>query len=223
EAVVEKNLDFLVSFSAGVFLIFAYKLSGETIEHTSSVAEGLLWIFGGAVGIWLIFKLLPALHHHGPEHGSHEHLDPRRMLMSDAIHNVGDGIFLAASFAVAPMFGVWAGLSIFVHELLQEMSEFFVLRDGGYSVRKALGMNFLVSGTILVGAVGGYFLLDAFQELEGPLLGIAAGGILVVVLHDLIPHSVRESLISLHYIKHFAAFLLGVALMLLVNTIVPNA
>lgn len=215
-AFLRRNLGLLVSFSAGVFLIIAYRLSTEALEHAPSMPQGLLYIFLGALGLWTLFKLLPALHDH-PEKGSeHSHpIDPRRVLISDAFHNMGDGILLAASFAVSPALGFAAAASVFVHELLQEISEFFVLRAAGYSVKKALGLNFLVSSTVVVGALGAYFFLDVFESLEPILLGLSAGAFLVVVLSDLIPHSVRDAKSSSHYVAHVAWFVLGAALMLM--------
>lgn len=220
---LERNMGFLVSFSAGVFLIIAYGLSTETLEHAPSLARGVLYIFLGALGIWTLFKLLPGLHDH-PEHGhTHSHpIDPRRVLISDAFHNIGDGILLAASFAVSSALGFAAVVSVFMHELLQETSEFFVLRAAGYPVGRALGWNFLVSGTILVGALGGYFFLDAFESLEPILLGLSAGAFLVVVLSDLIPHSVRDARSSSHYAAHIAWFVLGTMLMFLLTTLLGH-
>ena len=212
----ERNMGYLVSFSAGVFLIIAYGLSTETLEHAPSAAQGVLYIFLGALGIWTLFKLMPALHDHPEKGGEHSHpIDPRRVLASDALHNVGDGILLAASFAVSPALGFAAAASVFVHELLQETSEFFVLRAAGYSIRKALGWSFLVSCTILVGALGGYYFLDLFESLEPILLGLSAGAFLVVVLSDLIPHSVRDARSTSHYAAHIAWFVLGTILMFL--------
>ncbi len=220
---IERNLDYLVSFSAGVFLVFLYGLAGEAIEHAGGLYYGLAWLLSGAAGIWLAFKLLPGSHVHVHESGdAHPPLDPRRLLLTDSIHNAADGIFLAASYAVSPVLAAAAGVSIFVHEALQEISEFFVLRDAGYSTRGALIVNFLTSSTILVGAIGGYFLLDTFEMLEGPLLGIAAGGILIVVLHDLIPHSIRGANSATHYVKHLAWFLVGIALMSAVVAVLPH-
>lgn len=220
---LKRNLGFLVSFSAGVFIIIAYGLGSETLEHASSLPQGLLYIFLGALAIWVLFKLLPALHDH-PEHGhAHSHpIDSRRVLISDAFHNVGDGILLAASFAVSPALGLAATASVFVHELLQEVSEFFVLRAAGYSVKKALGFSFLVSSTILVGAVGGYFFLEVFESLEPLLLGLSAGAFLVVVLGDLIPHSVRDARSSSHYLAHIAWFGLGAVLMLVLTAVLGH-
>ena len=38
-SLIEENLDFLTSFSAGVFLIVAYHLGEETLEHAGNVGE----------------------------------------------------------------------------------------------------------------------------------------------------------------------------------------
>lgn len=216
---LRRNMGYLVSFSAGVFAIIAYGLATETLEHAPSFSQGLLYIFLGALGIWTLFKLLPGLHDHPEEGHAHNHpMDPRRVLISDAFHNVGDGILLAASFAVSPALGVAAAASVFVHELLQETSEFFVLRAAGYTARQALAWSFIVSCTILVGALGGYYFLDLFESLEPVLLGLSAGAFLVVVLSDLIPHSVRDAKSSSHYMAHIAWFALGAALMFTLAT-----
>jgi len=222
---IERNADFLISFSAGVFLVIAYNIASEAVEHASTLGSGLVWIFSGALGIWVLFKLLPALHVH-PEEDDDEAesrpIDVRRMLVGDAFHNIGDGILLAASFAVSVPLGMAAAVSVFIHELIQELSEFFVLRAAGYTARQALTLNFIISSTVLVGSVGGFFLLSSFQVLEAPFLGLAAGAFLVVVLHDLIPHSVRSSSGRLHYLKHLVWFAIGVGLMLGVSTIVGH-
>lgn len=213
--IIERNLSILVSFSAGVFLFVSYELAHETFEHATTPLVALLWIALGAGVILVLFRVLPAFHHHHEEEVCHPHstIDARRILTSDAIHNVGDGVVLAAAFSIGGPFGIAATASIFVHELVQEISEFFVLRQAGYSVRKALAANFLVSGTILIGALGAFFLFDLFEMLEVPLLGVAAGSLLAVVLHDLVPHSVRSSHATTKYIRHLAFFLIGLVLM----------
>jgi zinc and cadmium transporter len=216
---IERNLRFLVSFSAGVFLIVTYQLSMETIEHAPSTQNGLLWIGIGALLVWLLFKILPDFHDHADESEAPHAIEGRRVLIADGMHNIGDGILLAASFAVGGTLGVATAASVFVHELVQEVSEFFVLRSGGYSTKKALAVNSAVSSTILIGALGGFYLLETFEMFEVPLLGIAAGSFFVVVLHDLIPHSIQSSRTLRHYAIHILLFGLGIALMLGVGTL----
>lgn len=223
--IIERNLSLLVSFSAGVFLVIAYQLGVETVAHSDALGSGLIWIVVGVLLIWFIFKLIPSFHHHHDERlegHSHSRLDARRIMTGDAIHNVGDGILLATSFAVGSSLGILTALSIFIHELVQELSEFFVLRQAGYSIKKIFILNFTISGAILFGALGGFFLLESFERFEVPLLGLASGAFLTVVLHDLIPHSVRASRQKNLYSKHLVWFLLGVVLMFIVNTLTTH-
>ncbi|MDO8589919.1 MAG: ZIP family metal transporter [bacterium] len=219
--VIERHSSLLVSFSAGVFIVIACQLGVEALEHSDTLGSGFVWIIIGALAVWLLFKFLPSSHHHHDvalETHPHSRLDARRIMTSDALHNVGDGILLAASFAVSSSFGALTALSIFIHELVQEVSEFFVMRQAGYSTKQTLALNFAISGTIFLGALGGFFLLESFEALEVPLLGLAAGAFLVVVVHDLIPHSVRASRHENLYFRHLSWFFAGAILMFVINT-----
>ncbi len=228
-AFIERNLHVMVSFAAGVFLLFAGQLGVEVFEHMEVVA-GILWIIGGGVIITLACTWLPHSHtareeeheHEHPHPHDHPHLDAHRMLISDSIHNVGDGILLAATFSVSPVFGIAAATSVFLHEVVQEIAEFFVLRDAGYSTNRALWLNFLTSTTILAGAIGGWFVLELFEEVEGILLAIATGGVLSVVFYDLLPHSLRHARERSLVWKHLGWFVAGAIVMYGVITLVPH-
>lgn len=224
--VIERNLHFFVSFAAGVLLVVTYNLSFEIVGHTGSIASGLPWIIAGALVVLLAFRYMPGFHHHHDAEAhdhAHSRIDANRVLVSDGIHNVGDGVVIAASFAASPLLGIVSSASILLHEVLQETSQFFVLRQAGLSVRAVLVYNFLVSSTILIGAVGGYFLLATFQLLEVPLLGLAAGSYLVVVFHDLIPHSIGSARERGHYGKHAIFFAVGIMLMAAFVMFLPRA
>ncbi|MBI4086729.1 ZIP family metal transporter [Candidatus Kaiserbacteria bacterium] len=223
---IERNLSMLVSFSAGVFLLIGYELARETLEHAPSAGYGLAWIIGGIVLLSLIFRLIPAFHHHHDEHEEthpHPRIDGRRVLLSDGIHNIGDGILLSAAFAVSTPFGWVTVASVLVHELVQEISEFFVLRQAGYDTKRAITLNVLVSATILIGAIGSFFLLDLFTQLKLPLLGLTAGALFVVFVYDLIPHSVRASQKETRWLRHIFWFALGAFLMFGVQTLASHS
>lgn len=223
---IEKNLRYLVSISAGVFLVVAVQMIIETTHYSKTAGAGFVWVLIGALGIYLLFKFLPAFHHHHDsthEADSHSTIDVRRIMIGDAIHNIADGILIVSSFAVGATFGIIATASILLHEIVQEVSEFFVLKQAGYSTKKALSLNFLVSSSILVGAFGAFFLLQRFSELEAPLLGISAGIFLLVVLLDLIPHSVRSSKKRIQHIAHGACFLIGIGIMAVVILLTPHS
>lgn len=213
---IERNLSFFVSFAAGVLVVVVYDLIEEIGMHSGSLESGVPWIVAGALFVVVAFRYLPGFHHHHDgraEADAHDRIDAHRVLASDAIHNTTDGIVLAAAYVASPLLGVVTTVSVILHELVQEVSEFFVLRQAGLSTRRALFYNFATSSTIILGALGGYYLLDIFESLELPLLGLAAGSYLIVVFHDLIPHSIRTSRHGIDYAKHLAWFFVGLALM----------
>lgn len=221
---IERNLHFLVSFAAGVLLVMAYSLSTEIIEHAGSFTGGLPWIALGAILVLVAFRYIPQFHHHH-DAGDHSHsrIDANRMLVSDGIHNIGDGIVIVVSFAASPVLGIASTLSIMVHEMLQEISEFFVYREAGLSVRAALILNFISSSTLLVGVLGAFFLLERFEAFEVPLLGLSAGSYLVIVFYDLIPHAIASADNIRHLGRHVLYFAAGVFLMALLVGLLPHA
>lgn len=222
---IEKRLSLLVSFSAGVFSVITYELAVEALGHDDGIWYGLIWIIVGIVLLWVLFRYLPDFHHHhdsSSEEHTHDPIDARKILLSDGIHNIGDGILLTTSFLVSGTLGIITAISIFVHELVQEISQFFVLRQAGFSIGKSLKWNFIVSATILIGSVGTYLLLDAIEILEVPLLGLAAGSFIVVILQDLIPHSVRSSRVDSSYHKHILAFIIGGLIMVATVLLSPH-
>ncbi len=222
---IQKNLHFLVSFSAGVFLVVTYGLATEALEH-NTFKIGVLWILIGCVATWILMKMIPESHHHHEEGSDHTHsnIDARRIVLADTVHNLGDGILLAGAFAVSTTFGIITAIGVLIHEILEEISEFFVMKEAGWSTKKALVINFFTSSSILLGAIGAYFLFETMEHAEPILLALAAGVFLVVVLQDLIPHSIRKSSEEKHIClkKHIVWFLLGVVLMASVNTFLSH-
>lgn len=212
---LDDKLSFLVSFSAGVFLVTSGALALEVFHLADSVWQGVVLILVGYMLASLVHKFMPETHHHHVDscHEGHGRA-ARKLIIGDAIHNVADGVVLVVAFAVSPAIGLAAVVSIVIHEALQEVSEFFVLRRAGYSVQKALVINFAVSSTILIGVVLGHFALVS-HELEVVLLALAAGFFFQVVFHDLLPkHDEHESMES--FLKHALVVCIGAVLMGLV-------
>jgi zinc and cadmium transporter len=209
---LENKLSFLISFSAGVFLVTAGGLGLEVFELSSSLWVGAGLISIGYILAWAMHSLMPETHHHHDPVCGHSHgKAAKKLIIGDSIHNVADGIILVVAFAASPALGLAATVSIFIHEALQEVSEFFVLRQAGYSVRKALTVNFAVSSTVLIGVILGYYAL-ASHNLEIVLLAISSGFFLHVVIHDLLPKPSHQEGPKL-FLKHIILVLVGVLLM----------
>lgn len=211
---LENRLPFLVSFSAGVFLITAGAIGLEVFHVVDEVWQGALLIGVGYILAVLLHWLLPETHQHHGEHCGHSHVKKgmaRRVIIGDGVHNIADGVILVAAFSASPVLGAGVAVSILIHEALQEISEFFVLRQAGYSTKQALMINFVVSSTILLGVALGFWAL-ASHELEAVLLAVSAGFFLHVVAHDLFPKRHQHETAVL-FGKHLAVVLVGALLM----------
>lgn len=224
---VERGSHLLASFSAGVFLIVVFLLVQELFfEHggfsTAHYIRASSAIVGGALLMTLLARI-PEFHHHhaGDEDHTHSHKSARRIIVSDAAHNVSDGIIIATAFMTDVSLGFAATGAVIIHEIVQEFSEFFVLRQSGYSVRKALIVNAAVSSTILVG-IALTFLLGHIASIETILLGFAVGTLSVVVFHDLIPQTVRWSRNNNTVFRHLVAFFLGICSMGFIVLLSPH-
>ncbi len=210
---LEKHLGKLISFAGGVFLVASLFLAAEVFHLIPNVLLGVVLILLGYAAAWAMHYVIPESHHH---HNETCGKSAKKLLVGDAFHNIGDGIILVPAFMASTALGWTVALSIIVHEAIQEISEFFVLRRAGYSVKKALAINFAVSSTILIGVAIGVFAL-ATAEVEGLLLALTSGFFLHVVFHDLLvkkdPATGTHSMAS-----HVLLVALGALLMFGVNT-----
>ncbi len=221
EHFLEVRMSFLVSFSAGVFLVTAGALALEVFHLADSYWQGVgLIVLGYALASAVQILLPETHHHHDVECASRHGAAAQKLIIGDAIHNVADGVVLVVAFSVSSVVGVAAMVSIVIHEVLQEISEFFVMRRAGFSVIKALTVNFAVSSTILIGVALGYLAL-ASEGLEVALLALSAGFFVHVVIHDLLPkHGDHENMKT--FLLHALVVMVGVLLMGLVASAVSE-
>jgi zinc and cadmium transporter len=218
---LQNTLPYLATFAGGVLVVVVFHLIEETFHDAESFPFAVGAILLGVASMEALHHFLPAHHHHSTAH-NHDHtdIDGRRILISDSLHNVGDGILLVASFSVSWITGIVAAVGIAVHEIVQEVSEFFILKEAGFSTVRALQLNFLASATILIGVGISLFLASSEQFL---LLfsGLAAGGFLAVILRDILPHALHAAR-ETGYRYHIVAFIAGLLLMVAVQTLAPH-
>jgi len=219
ESWITKHISLLISFAAGVFLVLSYNLFFEALEFATRSDVVILSAIAGFALFFIGERLFPELHCHHDDHTCHAtntKRSARKVLIGDAFHNAGDGLLLAAVFIADIRLGVIATVGVIVHELVQEVSEFIVLRHAGYTMTQAIIRNVIVSTTIVLGALIGYMVAGS-EMLVGPLVGFAAGAFLYILFVDLIPHSIQQSRRQKQYILYGVVALLGVALILTVN------
>ena len=183
----------LVSYAIGALLGAAFlEVIPEAFAH-GDPHRAALSILSGILVFFLLEKLLLWRHsHEGHDAGGHDHgHDHGRsgalIVVGDTIHNFLDGILIAAAFLQSTQLGIITALAIVAHEIPQEVGDFVILLNSGYSKAKAFCLNVFSSGATLVGGVLGYFGLQVIEGWTPVLLGIVAASMIYVAVADLIP------------------------------------
>jgi zinc and cadmium transporter len=172
---------------------------GAGSEHVHEVGIALI---AGIALFFVLEKFLLWRHCHDDhcdthtvgDHGhAHAHDAARRkasgslVLVGDALHNVLDGVLIAAAFLTDVHLGIVTAVAIMAHEIPQEVGNFAVLLHSGVSRRRALALNLLTSLTAVIGGVVGFFALETAVRLLPFALAVAAASLLYVAVADLIP------------------------------------
>lgn len=109
------------------------------------------------------------------------------ILIGDGIHNMVDGVLIAAAFLTDIRLGVVTSIAVIAHEIPQELGDFAILLHSGYSRSRALMYNILSSLTTVMGGVVAYFSLSLANQLVPYVLAVAASSFIYISVADLIP------------------------------------
>lgn len=200
----------MLPIAVGVFLgIVFFELLPETFE--ASHEWGPIAVLVGFLGFYLLSHFLDTYHHHHADaHDGCVKSGAKMLLIGDAVHNFADGIVIASAFMIDPTVGILTTIGIALHEIPQEIAEFGVLLQSGYSRKKALLYNLISASSVIVGATLTYVSSALISEYVFILTGIAAGNLLYIATTDLIPE-LRASHRN-HFYRTFIATILGVVL-----------
>ncbi|GMR03579.1 MAG: ZIP family metal transporter [Gammaproteobacteria bacterium] len=129
------------------------------------------------------------------------------ILIGDGIHNLLDGVLIAAAFLTDIHLGIVTSVAVIAHEIPQEVGDFAILLQSGFSRAKALLYNVLTSLTTVIGGVVAYFALPIVESMVPYVLAVAASSFIYIAVADLIP--------GLHKRPEFSATAQQVALIIL--------
>ncbi|MEK9720236.1 MAG: ZIP family metal transporter [Quisquiliibacterium sp.] len=194
----------LVSLSAGLLLGTAVlHLLPEAILSGANLQALSATLLGGLLGFFLLEKVsvLRHSHHYEGDGHSHEHGHDRQaagpqgmlILIGDGIHNFTDGVMIAAAFLVDPRLGWLTTAAIAAHEIPQEIGDFIVLINAGYTRARALFYNILSGLSAVLGGLAGYFLLDQSGRVIPFVLMVSAASFIYIALADLVPDMHRQT------------------------------
>lgn len=129
------------------------------------------------------------------------------ILIGDGIHNLLDGVLIAAAFLTDIHLGIVTSVAVTAHEIPQEVGDFAILLQSGFSRAKALLYNVLSGLTTVIGGVVIYFSRSIVEGMAPYVLAVAASSFIYIAVADLIP--------GLHKRPEFSATVQQVALIIL--------
>ena len=182
----------LISYATGTLLGAAFLgMIPHALEHAQAPPI-LATVLAGIILFFMLEKLILWRHCHNTECDMHGTAGPL-ILFGDAFHNFVDGVVIAAAFLTSIPLGVATALAVIAHEVPQEIGDFGILLDSGYSKQKALLYNTLSSITTLPGAVIAYFYLENTRGYVPYILALSAASFIYIATADLIPTLHRKS------------------------------
>lgn len=192
-------LHHMVSLSVGVLLSVALlHLLPEAFESGVADAHVLFGLMlASLIGFFVLEKiaLLRHSHHHEGDGHHHHHGHDRHeagrggvlILVGSSLHNLCDGVLVAAAFLTDPLLGVLTAASIIVHEVPHKLGDFVVLLNAGLARRRAFALILFTSLCSALGGIIGYFVLQQAQDWVPYVLVVAASSFLYISVADLMP------------------------------------
>ncbi len=210
----QKILLLLVSFAIGALLGDAFiHLLPESFENLNSLTVSFL-IIGGLLVFFILEKILRW--HHCHEIDCCENKNKHLIVLNtfgDSVHNIIDGMLIAASFMINPKLGFITSLSVLLHEIPQEIGDFGVLLHSGLTLKKTIIYNLLSACCSFIGVFLVFILGSKISSLSLFLLPITAGGFIYLAASDLIPELHRHDPPISHSLLQLLFIILGVILM----------
>jgi zinc and cadmium transporter len=187
-----QSINLVLSFSVGTLLSSAFLGLLPNALAKSEAYPVLATVLVGMLLFFALEKLLIWRHCHLPGCRVHS-ASGSLIVLGDAIHNLVDGVAIAAAFVASASTGVAVTLAVITHEVPQEIGDFGILMHSGYTWERSFALNNLSAASAPVGAVIGYFTLSAFDRAMPYLLALSAASFIYIGTADLIPGLQREA------------------------------
>jgi len=187
---------FLASFAAGVLLGTAFfDLLPEALREGEKAGIDIFpWALFGIILFFLLERFIHWFHHHDEFHEDEQESKSilPLIIFGDTMHNFIDGIVIAATFMVSVPLGIATSLSVFAHEVPQEIGDFGLMLHRGLRPKQIILVNILSAAVAFIGAIITYLLGNILEGYIPMLLAVTAGFFIYIASSDLIPEIHHE-------------------------------
>lgn len=226
DKLLKKILPIMISFAVGALFGAAFlDLIPEAVEELEATTA-MLTVLTGIMVFFVFEKFLYWYHCHFHKkctaHAARKKSLSLLNLVGDGIHNMIDGMIIAASYLADFKLGVVTTVAVIFHEIPQEIGDVGILLYSGLDKWKVLMYNFLTALAAVLGAIIVIGLSASFAEYVVYLIPFAAGGFIYIAGSDLIPELHHETGPK-KSIQQLIAILAGIVVIYLVGTLAPHA
>lgn len=174
-------------FGAGALLAAAFL---DLLPESFALGDAqnlLVWALGGFTAFFVLERSASWFHHHHRYEVSEKHRQNVLVMIGDLLHNIIDGIAIAAAFLVNPTTGLITTLAVSAHEIPKELGTFGILLSRGWKDRIVILANVLTAVGTLLAAIFVFTVGHFVQLPEAELLAITAGMFIYIAASDIIP------------------------------------
>lgn len=227
QRISERTQDTMFGFGAGVMLAAcSFSLIIPGINASRAAGAGA-WEAGGTMGaaillgalvLLLMERLLPHEHFIKGVEGGQTSRTLRRtwlFVFAIALHNLPEGLAIGVAFAGPDALGAQAlATGISIQDVPEGMVVALALRSVGYGRVLSAGLGVLSGLVEPLAAVFGVLVIGLSASLLPWGLAVAAGAMLFVISHEIIPESNRKG----HEAYATCGLMLGFVIMMLLDT-----
>ncbi len=203
-----KRIVFGIGISTGIMiLISVFELIPEAKNNIGLPTTFLIVVMGAGL-IAVLNYIIPHQHIEKEEKGRGEgsrSLEKIAYLVAIGmiLHDFPEGFAMANSYLISPTVGIFLAVAIAIHNIPEEFAIAVPLIIAGKKKSFIYKIALLSGLAEPLGAIFGLFLVFLFPSLSPYMLAFAAGAMIFVSLHELVPFANRY--------KKRNAFLLGIA------------
>lgn len=182
-----RNSPYFSAFAIGVLIVAVlFHLTPEALSYSPDAINWIVAGFFAMVGVGMLLRLFT---------------DSQRNLLGAAFgyasiialgfHSFVDGLIYEATYHAEFFTGLIASLGLLLHEFPEGVIAYFLARRAGLSRPLSIWWAFVAASlTTVAGAYIATSYIDQVSILPvGPLLGLAAGGLLYIIIFHLAPHA----------------------------------
>jgi zinc and cadmium transporter len=180
-------VSWLISYAVGTLL-------GASLLHLLPEALSLIAptgalgsLLAGILTFFALEKLVIWRHCHEEAECATHSSAASLVIVGDAFHTFVDGAIISAAVLTSVPLGISTAVAAAAHEIPQEVGDFAVLLNAGYSRRRAILLNLSSATTGVIGAVIVYVVMGPISQALPYFVAFSAGGFLYVAMSDLIP------------------------------------